>query len=127
MKKHIKTNHIDTKININSNSGPPEMDFSYFSPIEVKVNNNFDKAFKQFRTLVQSEGILALYKEKQSYEKPSVKKRRKHSESLRKVMEAETKHKKVVSGEYEKEKAKKLAKKEQKKKFREDTGNSGNG
>lgn len=91
------------------------MDFSYFSPLEVKVYNNFEKALKTFRMLVQSEKVLSIYKEKQSYEKPSVKRRRKHAESVKRVFDAEMKHKKILSGEYEKEKFKKLLKKEQKK------------
>lgn len=61
-------------------------------PLEVKVyNNNFDRAFKAFRTLVQKEKILSLYKEKQRYEKPSDKKRRKQNESIRKNMETDSK------------------------------------
>lgn len=72
---------------VNSNStAPAELEFH---PLEVKVyNNNFDKALKAFRALVQKERILSLYKEKQSYEKPSQKKRRKKNESKRKIMEA---------------------------------------
>jgi small subunit ribosomal protein S21 len=93
-------------------SGPPEMDWDHFSPLEVKVFNNFDKAFKMFRTIVQADGVLATYKEKQSYEKPSVKKRRKSNEARRRAVELESKLKKIKSGEYEKEKAKKMANKE---------------
>lgn len=52
-------------------------------PLEVRVNNNFDKAFRAFRALVQKERILSLYKEKQTYEKPSDKRRRKHAEYMR--------------------------------------------
>lgn len=61
-------------------------------PLEVKVyGNNFDKAFKAFRALVQKERILSYYKEKQTYEKPSDKKRRKRNEAFRKALEAEYK------------------------------------
>lgn len=57
-------------------------------PLEVKVyGNNFDKALRAFRALVQKERILSHYKEKQSYEKPSDKRRRKRNESKRKAME----------------------------------------
>jgi small subunit ribosomal protein S21 len=57
-------------------------------PLEVKVyNNNFDKALRAFRALVQKERILSLYKEKQSYEKPSDKRRRKRNEMKRKRVE----------------------------------------
>jgi small subunit ribosomal protein S21 len=57
-------------------------------PLEVKVyNNNFDKALRAFRALVQKERILSTYKEKQSYEKPSDKRRRKRNEMKRKMQE----------------------------------------
>lgn len=60
-------------------------------PLEVKVyNNNFDKALKAFRALVQKERILSTYKEKQSYEKPSQKRRRKRNEMKRKLLELES-------------------------------------
>jgi small subunit ribosomal protein S21 len=57
-------------------------------PLEVKVyNNNFDKALRAFRALVQKERILSTYKEKQSYEKASDKRRRKRNEMKRKRKE----------------------------------------
>ena len=57
-------------------------------PLEVKVyGNNFDKALRAFRALVQKERVLSSYKEKQSYEKPSDKRRRKRNESVRKNLE----------------------------------------
>lgn len=57
-------------------------------PLEVKVyNNNFDKALRAFRALVQKERILSIYKEKQSYEKPTDKRRRKRNEMKRKQQE----------------------------------------
>jgi ribosomal protein S21 len=57
-------------------------------PLEVKVyNNNFDKALRAFRALVQKERILSLYKEKQTYEKASDKNRRKRNEMKRKRLE----------------------------------------
>jgi small subunit ribosomal protein S21 len=59
--------------------------------LEVKVIDNFDKAFKIFRSIVQKERIVSTFKEKQSYEKPSVKKRRKRAESQRKLRETEFK------------------------------------
>jgi small subunit ribosomal protein S21 len=60
-------------------------------PLEVKVfNNNFDKALRAFRALVQKERILSSYKENQSYEKPSDKRRRKRNEMKRKRLEVFT-------------------------------------
>jgi small subunit ribosomal protein S21 len=60
-------------------------------PLEVKVyGNNFDKALRAFRALVQKERILSTYKENQSYEKPSDKKRRKRNEMRRKRLELDS-------------------------------------
>lgn len=64
-------------------------------PLEVVVyGNNFDKALRYFRAKVQKERILSLYKEKQSYEKPSNKRRRKRNEMKRKLMELDSNSKK---------------------------------
>jgi small subunit ribosomal protein S21 len=61
-------------------------------PIEIVVyNNSFDKALRAFKALVQKERILSLYKEKQTYEKPSDKKRRKRNEMRRKMLEMNNK------------------------------------
>ena len=60
-------------------------------PLEVKVyGNNFDKALRAFRAFVQKERILSLYKEKQYYEKPSDRRRRKRNEMKRKRLELES-------------------------------------
>lgn len=59
--------------------------------LEVKVYGNFDKAMRNFRAFVQKERVLSTYKEKQSYEKPSDKKRRKRGEMQRKLLELEMK------------------------------------
>lgn len=60
-------------------------------PLEVTVyNNGFDKALRAFRALVQKERILSQYKEKQFYEKPSDRKRRKRNEMRRKLLELDS-------------------------------------
>jgi len=77
-------------------------------PLEVEViNDNFDRAFKAFKMLVQKERILSIYKEKQRYEKPSDKRRRKAAEARQRSFELEMKQKKILSGEYDKERTKK--------------------
>lgn len=64
-------------------------------PLEVVVyGNNFDKALRAFRALVQKERILSSYKERQSYEKPSDKRRRKRNESKRKLLDFNNKNEK---------------------------------
>ena len=120
----MKNKTINTAAPMGSSNAPPEMDWDHFSPLEVVVKGNFDRAFKLFRTLVQADGVLAVYKEKQAYEKPSVKKRRKSNEAQRRAVELENKLKKIHSGEYEKEKIKKQALKEKKMKERSDEQNS---
>lgn len=63
-------------------------------PLEVKVyNNNFDKALRAFRALVQKERIMSIYKERQSFEKPSDRKRRKRNERKRKLFEVDNESK----------------------------------
>lgn len=69
--------------------------FGHIEPVqaqylEVKVNNDFDRALRTFRALCQKERILSVYKEKQRFEKPSDKKRRKRNEMKRKMMELDS-------------------------------------
>ena len=72
-------------------SSRPDYEF-VGQPLEVKVYNNFDKAMKAFRALVQKERVLSTYKERSRYEKPSDKKRRKRNEMRRKLMELDLKY-----------------------------------
>ena len=57
------------------------------TPLQVVVYGNFERAFRTFKNLVQKERILSDFKEKQSFEKPSDKKRRKKNEAKRKRFE----------------------------------------
>jgi ribosomal protein S21 len=117
MKNYKKPNKITLPPPKN---GPPEMDWDYFKPLEVKITNNFERGFKIFRSLVQADKILSTYKEKQSYEKPSVKRRRKKNEAIRRIFEEDIKQKKILSGEWEKERVKKDAAKAKRRKERND-------
>lgn len=108
----MKKNKI---IPVEKSTIPKEIDPNYFRPLQVQVfGNGFDRAMKTFRSIVQAEKVLSNYKEKSRYEKPSDKKRRKKAEAIQRVYEEEMKMKKILSGEYEKEKAKKQVRKEQK-------------
>jgi small subunit ribosomal protein S21 len=68
-------------------------EFAHIEPVQAKplevivYNNNFDKAIRAFRALVQKERILSSYKERQTYEKPSDKRRRKRNEAKRKSLD----------------------------------------
>jgi small subunit ribosomal protein S21 len=67
-------------------SSTPFSDAVQATPLETKVySNNFDRALKTFRAMVQKERILSQYKEKQTYEKPSDKRRRKRNDANRKT------------------------------------------
>lgn len=59
----------------------------YARPLEIKVGDNFERAFRIFRTMVQKERIVSQYKKSSVYEKPSDKKSRKRSEASRKRLE----------------------------------------
>ena len=48
----------------------------------VVRNGNLEQAMRVLKKKVQKEGIIKLYKEKQVYEKPSAKKRRKKKEGI---------------------------------------------
>ncbi len=70
----------------------PEDVLSKFKPIEVVVRNgDVDAAIRVLKSMVQKEKILAILKEKQAYEKPSDKKRRKKREAREKQRIAERK------------------------------------
>jgi small subunit ribosomal protein S21 len=87
--KQAKNGGESQAVEVNDNF--PDTEPVLAQPLEVKVyNNNFDRALKAFRALVQKERILSLYKEKQSYEKPSQNKRRKRNEMKRKLMELDS-------------------------------------
>jgi small subunit ribosomal protein S21 len=77
-----------TEIVSGQNKGPGESIQAV--PLQIIVyGNQFERALRTFRALVQKERTISLYKEKQSYEKPSDKKRRKKGESARRRMELE--------------------------------------
>ena len=57
--------------------------------LQVEVFGSFDRAMRSFKNLVQKEGILSEFKERQSFEKPSDKKRRKKNEAIRNKFEEE--------------------------------------
>lgn len=80
-------------------------------PLEVEVyNNNFEDAFRRFKSAVQAEGIVAKVKERGSYEKPSVRRRRKKKEAAERKFLMELREQQIASGEWEK----RVKKKEQK-------------
>lgn len=77
-----------TKSEFIKTTGPGEAYLNKFKPLEVEVRGSsqedFERAHKIFKSLVQYEKIISQYKERQFYEKPSDKKRRKRREAYEK-------------------------------------------
>lgn len=86
---------------------PPELDdVRQFRGLEVKVTGSLDDALRRFKSLVQKSQILREYKERQSFEKPSDKKRRKKREAAERRRIAEIRSKQMASGEWDKKQKK---------------------
>lgn len=97
-------------------NGSVENYLEKFKPLQVEVRSSlrddFDKAVKLFKTLVQREKVISNYKDRQSYEKPSDKKRRKRREAEEKRFATASKQRMIDSGEWEKKKKNKYQKEE---------------
>lgn len=88
--KSMKGGDSETVV-VSDNSKYANIEPVMLKPLEVVVyNNGFDKALKAFRALVQKERILSAYKERQTYTKPSDKKRQKRKDMKRKVLELDS-------------------------------------
>jgi len=74
--------------------GPSTEDL-HFSPLEVKIpfedqsRDRFEMHIKRFRAKVTKDRIMSDWKEHQSYEKPSERKRRKRRESAQRLRKME--------------------------------------
>lgn len=97
-------------ININSNKGPQEFDFSRIRPIEVVVEGSsredFEHAFRKFKALFQRERIVGQLKERMYYEKPSAKKRRKRKEAKERMLLANMREQLMKTGEWDQQQKK---------------------
>lgn len=84
-------------------------------PLEIKVlHNNLEEALKRFKAKVQKEKIIQTYKQRQSYEKPSEKIRRKKREARERTFLAEMREAQILSGEWDKRQKRKEQKRQQK-------------
>lgn len=100
----------------------------YPKRLEVKViNNDFEEAFRRFKSMVQNDGILIQYKMRQTYEKPSEKKRRKRREAEERRFLAASREAQILSGEWERKQKKRDVKRQQKMEMRkkQDTSTGG--
>ena len=92
-KKNNSNSNVSAKGGENNSGTKKPGDAIQAKPLQVVVGNrnNFDKAFKAFRALVQKDRILSLYREKGVFEKPSTKKRRKRNAAARERLSQENK------------------------------------
>lgn len=94
------------------NSNEEELVFKH---LEIPViNGNFEDAFRKFKTLVQNEGIIATYKARQAYEKPSERERRKRREAEERRLLTAAREAQILSGEWDKRQKRKEQKRLQK-------------
>ncbi len=59
--------------------------------VEVRQNESLERALKRFKKKLQREGILKQYKDREFYEKPSTRRRRKIKEAEKKEARRKTK------------------------------------
>jgi ribosomal protein S21 len=72
-----------------------------FTTLQVHVGENFEEGLRRFKALVQKAKILTLYKERQSYEKPSERRRRKKRDHAERQRLANIRDKQMASGEWD--------------------------
>lgn len=74
------------------------------SPLEVEVNGDLERAFKNLKKKMAFEGIFKELKRRRYYEKPSEEKKRKREEAARRRVKkmrrfaAQTRTKRVIGG-----------------------------
>lgn len=91
------------------NFDPPDI-----TPLEVKVNGSFEDACRKFKALFQKERIASELKDRESYEKPSEKKRRKKREAKERNMMLQARERMIATGEWDKKQKRKAAKQQRK-------------
>lgn len=67
---------------------PPGERQLVFRPLEVEVKDNLEKAMKALKQKMSKEGVLQELKRRRFYEKPSVKRKRKMREALKRRRKA---------------------------------------
>lgn len=60
----------------------------YFRPVEVEVKDNLEKAMRALKNRMSKEGVLQELKRRRFYEKPSVRRKRKEREALKRLRRA---------------------------------------
>lgn len=80
----------------------PDDYLNYFKPLEIEVRSSLEEALKHFKSLVQKEKVIADFKERQQYTKPSVAEKQKHKRAIQRSKLAALREAQFISGEWEK-------------------------
>lgn len=78
-------------------AGQPERQRERGGPMEVIVDNNIEKAMKILKRKLIKEGLFKELKSRRYFEKPSLKRKRKAKEAMKKVRKDEARSKKNSS------------------------------
>ena len=85
------------------------------TPLEVKVENgNFEDAFRKFKVIFQKERVVGQLKEREAFEKPSEKKRRKRRQAYERQLMIDARERMMKSGEWDRRQKRRQKKREQK-------------
>ena len=86
---------------------PPYEEYSEdFTTLQVEVTSSFEDALRRFKSIVQRSKILTEYKDKQHFEKPSAKKRRKKREYAERLRLNSIREKLIANGEWDRKQKK---------------------
>ena len=100
---------------------PPYEDYANFSPLQIEIKGfTYEEGLRRFRTMVQKSKILTLYKEKQTFEKPSAKRRRIKRELIEKKRLSLLRDVQMANGEWDKIQKKKEEKRYQRRRNTDD-------
>ena len=107
----------------------PFEDLEPFEFLEVKVNHpdEFERAVKNWKALVQKSGVLNDFRAHASYEKPSDKRRRKKREMIENIRISEIREKQILSGEWDKRRKRREKRRDERRRVSQEKNNRENG
>jgi small subunit ribosomal protein S21 len=79
----------------------PDDYLTYFKPLEIEVRSSLEEALKHFKSLVQKEKVIAEFKERQQYLKPSIESKQKHKRAIQRQKLATLRESQFLSGEWD--------------------------
>jgi len=103
----------------------PFEDLEPFECLEVRVNHpdEFERAVKNWKAMVQKSGVLNDFRAHSAYEKPSDKRRRKQREMVENIRISEIREKQILSGEWDKRRKRKEKRRDERRRVSQDKQN----